>query len=88
MSPNGPYGEELKGELNLSGVPGKYDDICEEAAKAAGAKVCLLIIGNGNKGHGFSVRIENTTIDAVLRIPEVLRSVANDIENAVMGKGN
>jgi len=34
---------------------GKYDDACTQARLATGGETVILIVVNGNKGHGLSV---------------------------------
>jgi hypothetical protein len=60
--------------------PGKYDDLCTTARKAAKAEAALLIIFGGNKGNGFSAQIP---IDFLIGIPAILRAVADDIEKSL-----
>jgi hypothetical protein len=62
--------------------PGAYDDLCTEARKQAGAKVCLLIIIGGNKGSGFSAQMPGF---AAADVPDILRDVANQIEREKRG---
>ena len=65
--------------------PGKYDDLCAEVRKKAGAKVCLLIIIGGNKGSGFSAQMPAFAAEDV---PAILRDVAGQIEREKKGMEN
>ena len=56
---------------------GKYDDLCTYVREAAQAQGALLIILGGNKGSGFSIQADLVT---TLRVPEILRRVADQIE--------
>jgi hypothetical protein len=56
---------------------GKYDDLCTEARRKAKAEGAILIILNGEKGQGFSVQ---ATLDVLVRLPQMLRHMADDIE--------
>jgi hypothetical protein len=58
--------------------PGKYDDICTEAREAALAGCALLIILDGEHGHGFSAQFTDQAY--VHRLPAILRDVAKQIE--------
>jgi hypothetical protein len=60
--------------------PGKYDDLCTTARKAAEAQAALLIIFGGNNGNGFSVQ---TPIDFLIGIPAILRAIADEIEKSL-----
>jgi hypothetical protein len=57
--------------------PGKYDDLCTAAREAARAQGAILLIFGGDKGHGFQVQ---ASIDVVLKLPELLRTLAQQIE--------
>ncbi len=57
--------------------PGKYDGVCRQARAAAKASGCLLIVFNGEHGHGFSAQLP---IEAAGAIPRILRDVADQIE--------
>ena len=68
---------------------GKYDPLCTYVREKAKAKACIVIIMGGNHGHGFSMQAEEkvSSMEWVSEIPEVLRKVANDIENDLKGRG-
>ena len=55
---------------------GKYDDACSAAREATKGEV-ILIVTNGEKGNGFSCQ---TSFETLLRLPKLLRMVADDIE--------
>jgi len=59
--------------------PGKYDDICTEIRQRVNAQGVVLIIFGGNLGHGFSAQLD---IYDTLKIPDLLRSVAQQIEDS------
>jgi hypothetical protein len=59
--------------------PGKYDDIfCTQAREAAKAGCALLIILDGERGHGFSVQFTDPSY--AQRLPAILRDIAKRIE--------
>lgn len=57
--------------------PGKYDDHATQVRTATGADAVVVIVVNGDKGSGFSVQ---TNAAMTLRLPELLRIMADDIE--------
>lgn len=59
--------------------PGKYDDICTQVREATKAEGIVLIVINGEHGGGFSVQ---APLVYHLRLPELLRNVADEIERA------
>ena len=55
---------------------GKYDPLCEHVMDKAKATAALLLIINGDKGHGMSVCInanEELARDIAKKMPELLR---------------
>lgn len=56
---------------------GKYDAVCTQARLAAKAKGALLVIFDGEYGHGFSAQLPP---DMTARIPAALREAASQIE--------
>ena len=58
--------------------PGKYDDLCTEIREATEAEGVILIIIGGNKGQGFSAQLSP---EATVKMPAVLRSIADQIED-------
>ncbi len=59
--------------------PGRYDDLATRVRKLAHARAVVVIVIEGDKGSGFSVQ---TAPEIVLSLPTLLRTVANDIEEA------
>ena len=57
---------------------GKYDKLCATIRKKAKARGAMVIVVGGYYGHGFS--LEMTPID-MEGVPEMLRSVASQVEN-------
>lgn len=58
--------------------PGKYDDLATAARSAAHAEGVVLIVFNGLLGTGFTTQ---APLDVQLRLPAVLRAVADSIEH-------
>lgn len=56
--------------------PGKYDDLCTYVREEAEAEGVLLIVINGNKGHGFSCQALEYMAGA---IPDFLETVAKEL---------
>lgn len=66
---------------------GKYEPECTEALLKCGAQSVLLIVFGGDRGDGFSIAARPTdtgdlgeVAETILKIPYVLRSVADQIE--------
>lgn len=57
--------------------PGKYDDAASLARSQTGGSVLLVVI-DGDKGHGFSCQ---TSATVLARMPTVLRSLATQLED-------
>jgi hypothetical protein len=57
--------------------PGRYDDAATAARKSTEAAGVLLFVFDGKHGTGFSAQIPPLL---VLRIPEILRRLADEIE--------
>lgn len=57
--------------------PGKYDDVCGTVRAITAAKAAIVIILGGRLGSGFSVQGPPAL---VLRLPEMLRRMAAQIE--------
>jgi hypothetical protein len=57
--------------------PGKYDDVCTVARETANAEGCILVILDGSQGSGFSCQ---ATIEITVKLPALLRKVADEIE--------
>jgi hypothetical protein len=56
---------------------GKYDDAIEAAHKITGGSCLLVVMPNGKKGGGFSMKA--TALDYMV-LPQILRAVADNIE--------
>jgi hypothetical protein len=61
--------------------PGKYDEECTYVREATNADAVIVIVLGGLKGSGFSV--QTTTPALTKRLPEVLRYIANGIDEDV-----
>lgn len=57
--------------------PGKYDDLTTDVRIRTKAAGVLLVIIDGDQGSGFSAQL---TPALTLRLPELLRRVADDID--------
>lgn len=58
--------------------PGKYDQLCTDAREGAQAEGAILIVLNGQFGHGFSIQ---ATAEITVALPGLLRQVAKNIED-------
>jgi hypothetical protein len=58
--------------------PGNYDKELTQARVASGATSAILIVLRGIRGEGFCCQ---TTYDDLLRLPEVLRAIADEMES-------
>lgn len=56
--------------------PGKYDDLCTYVRRQAKADGAVLIVLNGNRGHGFAVQAD---LMSTLMLPDLLETLARDI---------
>ena len=61
--------------------PGKYDDECTSLRETLGAEGIILLVFKGPKGSGFSCQ---APLDVTLRIPAVLRELAEEIEKSII----
>lgn len=57
--------------------PGKYDRFLTQVKDETGTINAALIISDGNLGSGFSVQ---GTGDFLLRLPAILRNIADQVE--------
>jgi len=57
--------------------PGKYDDLATEVRKQTRAEGVIVLVFNGTKGSGFSAQLSP---DLTLKIPEILRDIATQID--------
>ena len=65
--------------------PGKYDDVATVALKSTKARGVIVMVFDGEKGTGFSVQ---APADVQLRLPVILRDVADQIERDLGGAKN
>ena len=56
--------------------PGKYDDLCTAARRAADADGAILMIIDGARGSGFSAQLDPRNLDT---LPEMLEEMARRI---------
>lgn len=61
----------------MAAGPGKYDRLATDVRTKAEAKAVVVIVVGGNKGSGFSVQ---ATVETVLALPALLRTIADGIE--------
>jgi hypothetical protein len=59
--------------------PGKYDDLATLVRQMALAEGVVVIIVNGNKGHGFSVQ---ASAEITKSLPSLLDMVAREIKES------
>ncbi len=62
--------------------PGKYDNLATIVRERSGAQAVIVAVFNGDKGSGFSVQVQPTVDLGPLRIAEVLRAIADEIDKA------
>jgi hypothetical protein len=60
--------------------PGKYDDETTLIREKLGAEGVILVVFKGKKGSGLSCQAD---LDVTLRLPAILREVAEKIEKGV-----
>ena len=65
--------------------PGKYDDLCTIVREGAKARGVVLLVMDGARGQGFSVQ---ATIDILAQLPQMLRTIADQIERDTKGATN
>lgn len=66
--------------MHLNG-PGKYDNECAHVMAATNASACMLIIVDGNKGQGVSLKTSSPYVFAAM--PTLLRMLADQIEKDI-----
>jgi hypothetical protein len=59
--------------------PGKYDDLCTMVREKAEAEGAIVIVFGGKRGSGFSCQAD---LEATLRLPDILESVAKQIRES------
>lgn len=57
--------------------PGKYDALCTLVRQRAHARAALVIVLEGSSGTGFSMQAPP---DVTFSLPEILRTVADEID--------
>jgi hypothetical protein len=57
--------------------PGKYDDLATLVLNRAKAGGVIVMVFDGQHGNGFSVQ---APAEIIVRLPELLRTVADSIE--------
>ena len=62
--------------------PGKYDDLCTQVREQTEAEGAIVAVFNGKRGTGFSVQ---GTVEVHLKLPSILREMANQIERDGVG---
>jgi len=60
--------------------PGKYGHLADYCRKASNADMALVVIFGGDRGAGFSVQTIDPDVE--VRLPAILRDIAQEIENA------
>ena len=58
---------------------GKYDDDCTKFREDTEATGVLVVVFDGKHGNGFSVQCKDLYL--IASIPQILRNVANEIDN-------
>jgi hypothetical protein len=61
--------------------PGKYDNEASRIREETNAELIILAILGGDKGDGFA--IQTTSPAALKRVPDMLRFMADQIDNDV-----
>jgi hypothetical protein len=59
--------------------PGKYDHLLTRAREEAKASAAILVIFDGEKGHGFSCQLMPHML---FDVPRILREIAREIEES------
>jgi hypothetical protein len=62
--------------------PGKYDYLASVVRESSQAEGVILIVIEGARGSGFSVQ---ATAEVTLRLPDILRDMADQIEGDLKG---
>lgn len=66
--------------------PGKYDDLCLHVLQVSGGQAAVVIVVQGNRGSGISVKEDFSVAGGeyhIKRLPKMLRFVADEIERSV-----
>ncbi len=72
VAPKFPFGGGIGG--------GRYDAEVKAAAALTNADLTLLVVIGGAKGNGFSVTVDAEHADLLNRLPHILRTVAQLME--------
>jgi hypothetical protein len=62
--------------------PGKYDGLCTAVREAAEADGAIIVIFNGNQGHGFSMQALDASLIEI--VPGILEKMAADIRQQLI----
>jgi hypothetical protein len=57
--------------------PGKYDDVCKQVKESTKAKAVLLVVVDGEHGHGISCKMDFIIAQ---QMPNILRAAADEME--------
>jgi hypothetical protein len=66
----------------MAAGPGKYDDLATTIREQTHATGVIVIVVGGDKGEGFAVQADLST---VLALPAILRTMADQIEQDMTG---
>ena len=61
--------------------PGKYDDLATYVREQAAAEGVAVLVFKGTAGSGFSIQAD---LETALRMPAILRYMADEIERSVV----
>jgi hypothetical protein len=61
--------------------PGKYDDVATTVMFETQAKLVLIAVVDGNRGQGFACQCSDVSL--MRTIPEILRTIADQLEDDV-----
>ena len=61
--------------------PGKYDDECTRVRARLKARGVVLLVAGGKHGDGFSAQVVG---DDLIKLPSVLRAMADGIERDIV----
>lgn len=73
------------------GAGGRYDDESRALLVMTHAKACVILVHEGDEGHGFSVAIDTDRQDPkdfIRKLPSLLRVLADSIEKEIPRTGN
>ena len=58
-----------------------YTDMCERVLDETKARVVILVVGDGERGKGFS--LDMTGMVKAKELPSLLRQMANEVERDI-----